>query len=110
MGMQDYAEALQDASQAIRLDSSLFEAHFVRAAAYQATRRVRDALDDLNEAIRLRPESGEAYALRSVVRRNLGDVDGAKSDADKARELQATPPKWYMRTLDPATGAVVPQN
>jgi tetratricopeptide (TPR) repeat protein len=77
--LRNWKDAVLDLNAAINLrrDSGLF---VLRASAYRALKNYRAALADLNSALAIRPSSADAVMERGLLRRDLGDVGGARTD------------------------------
>ena len=93
--------AVDDCSEAIRLDPRLGGAYHYRAFALRLADRLDPALSDYGEVIRLKPEwRGEAHAARARVWYEKGDLNSALADLDAA--ARANPNNWslhYVRAL-----------
>jgi Flp pilus assembly protein TadD len=63
-----------------------------RARVRHSQGRFREALADFDEAIRIFPGFGRAFAGRAASRLALGDVAGARADAEACRRLGFEPP------------------
>ncbi len=82
-----FAEAIEQFTQALKLDPALSLAYNGRGYAQFRLKHYAEAIKDFNEAIRLNPDYANAYMNRSAARRVLGD--GAGADADQAKARQA---------------------
>jgi cell division protease FtsH len=100
--------AIADLTEAIRLDSTLARAYYLRGSVLLQQERADEALADLNEAIRLDPDDAAAYLNRGVALHRLGDHDGAAADYGQAvRRAPEQAPAYYNRGLVHfATGAL----
>jgi len=87
MKKKDNAGAIQDFSEAIRLDPKMAPAYKLRGNLYNAGGNAKQALIDLDEAVRLAPKDAESYMLRAYPRGSSGDNKGAVADLSKAIEL-----------------------
>ena len=82
------AQAKAAAETALRLAPDLGEAHLARALVYyHGTRDYTRALDEVALAKRTLPNSAETYALAGYIERRQGRWDQARSDLEKAAEL-----------------------
>src|SRR6516162_6240682 len=72
--------ALQDYSEAIRLNPDYADAFYNRGAARRANGDLEGALHDYNEAIRLKSDDAEAFFKRGAARHDKGDLEGAVQD------------------------------
>jgi formylglycine-generating enzyme required for sulfatase activity/regulator of sirC expression with transglutaminase-like and TPR domain len=84
---RDYARAIRNYDQAIRLDPHSSEAFIFRGAAYRVQHNFRRAIADLNEAIRLNPRSARAFKSRADVYADQQNYERAISDLDEAIRL-----------------------
>jgi tetratricopeptide (TPR) repeat protein len=77
--LRNWKDAVLDLNAAINLrrDSDLL---VLRASAYRALKDYRAALSDLNAALAVRPGNANAVMERGLLRRDLGDVGGARTD------------------------------
>ena len=82
-----FEEAVEDLTEAVKLNPALPEAYNARGFAYFRLKRYAAAIGDFDEAIRLRPAYPNAYTNRSAARRAAGDKSGASEDEAKARTL-----------------------
>jgi hypothetical protein len=78
-------EAIDELSEAIRLDAGFAQAFNARGFAHYLRKEYPKALADLNEAIRLDPGYKNAYTNRSALRSAMGDGKGASEDKRRAR-------------------------
>jgi Flp pilus assembly protein TadD len=81
----NYAEAIAELSEAVRLKPEFSRAFNARGYVYLLKRDYPHAAADFDEAIRLDPNYANAYHNRSVARRALGDAAGAAADLQKGR-------------------------
>ena len=86
--LNDYPRARAAALQALRLDSTLAEAHFALSyiLAYN-DRNWRGGLREIDRAIQLNSGYAPAYLRRSNIRAALGEFDGAGADVARAMQL-----------------------
>jgi tetratricopeptide (TPR) repeat protein len=77
-------QALDQYSEAIRLDPQYARAYNNRGLAYQARRDMRQAITDFSEAIRLSPTLVAAYLNRGVAHMTKLDYKKALADYDEA--------------------------
>jgi tetratricopeptide (TPR) repeat protein len=84
---RQYAAAIQDFDQAIRLNGKNVAAHHNRGFANHRLGRLNAAIDDYNRAITLNPNFAEAYSNRSHARFDQGQYDPAEKDANQAIKL-----------------------
>ena len=82
-------EAIEDFSEALRLDPKRADAYCGRGVAFLEKEFPELAIDDLNEAVHLAPESHEAVCQRARAQLALGEYDKAIEDARLAIRLNA---------------------
>jgi O-antigen ligase len=86
------ARAVDPASELARESLDHTPGSYASLLALGVARRAGDdaegSLDALDRLVELFPFRAEAYHQRSLTRRLLGDDDGARADADRARELR----------------------
>ena len=83
--LRNWKEAVQDLNAAIglRRDAELL---VLRASAYRALKDYRSALADLNASLAIKPGNAEAMLERGLLRRELGDIGGARTDLAAAQK------------------------
>jgi serine/threonine protein kinase/regulator of sirC expression with transglutaminase-like and TPR domain len=84
-GMEE--TAIEEYTEAIRLDPYMYAAYANRAAVYIETGRYQLALGDATRSIELNPYHPEAYNNRAIARKNLGDHQGAIEDLTRMLEI-----------------------
>jgi tetratricopeptide (TPR) repeat protein len=78
-------QAIQDFSNAIRLNPKYVTAYFVRAIIYEQIQEFQRCLSDYNQAIALNPKYAEAYNNRANLKKDkLNDPKGALDDYNQA--------------------------
>ena len=85
---QEYVKAINDFTEAIRLDPNVAIIYFNRGNAYYDQGNLDKASSDYNEAIRLNPNFARAYVGRGDVIREQGNLDKAISDYNEAIRLE----------------------
>lgn len=77
--LRNWKDAVADLNAAIgmRKDAELL---VLRASAHRALKQYRPALDDLNAALAIKKGFANALMERGLLRRDLGDVGGARTD------------------------------
>ncbi|MBV9548416.1 MAG: hypothetical protein JO256_01935 [Alphaproteobacteria bacterium] len=82
--LRNWKDAVLDLNAAINLrrDPELL---VLRASAYRALKDYRAALTDLNAALAARSGDGSALLERGLLRRDMGDVGGARTDLTAAQ-------------------------
>ncbi|MDR1986701.1 MAG: tetratricopeptide repeat protein [Treponema sp.] len=83
----DYVTAIEEYTQAIRLDPNYRNAYHNRGVAYENTKDYDRALADYTQAIRLDPDYRNAYIGCGNAYRNKGDYDRAIADYTQAIRL-----------------------
>jgi tetratricopeptide (TPR) repeat protein len=78
----DWAGAIADTSEVIRIDPRNAEAYELRARARIRSQAFRAAIDDATEAIHLDPSRPEAYVVRGTAYNGLGEWSHAIVDLD----------------------------
>ncbi|MDH6104617.1 tetratricopeptide repeat protein [Anabaenopsis tanganyikae CS-531] len=96
--------ALADYTRAIRLNPNLADAYILRGLIYEYQEKWDLALADYNKAIGIigiNPNYAHAYGGRGVVYRNLGDINKAREDLQRAAQLYLTQGNTaaYQRTI-----------
>ncbi|MFJ6082638.1 tetratricopeptide repeat protein [Streptomyces sp. NPDC092369] len=84
---ENYDQALNEYSAALKLNPNAQLAYFGRGQAYQLMLRPDDALADFNRAIELDPESVRALIGRGLVYLTGGQLEAALADFDGAIEI-----------------------
>jgi lipoprotein NlpI len=82
-----FAQAIADCDEAIRLNPKLVEAYGNRGNAYRSSREYDRALQDYDHALQLKPDFAGAYNGRGWTYRAQGDLDRAIHDFDQAIRL-----------------------
>lgn len=90
MELGGYAQAIDDLSNAIRLDSGIPRFYYNRANAYSAIGDYRSAIDDYSRAISLKPDYALAYFNRGTAYGRLTRYDEALADYDMVIVLEPT--------------------
>lgn len=80
----DFAQALADAVEAVRLDPKLASAYCNRGRAQAALDRIDEAIDDFTKAIECDPRLATAYCHRGRAWTERGNLDQAIADCDLA--------------------------
>lgn len=83
----DFAQALANYQEAMRLNPSDALAFNNRGVTRRALGDLPGALADYDEALRLKPDYATAYSNRGLVRTDLGDAFGALADYTEAIHL-----------------------
>jgi tetratricopeptide (TPR) repeat protein len=83
--LRNWKDAVLDLNAAIALRRAP-ELLVLRASAHRALGDYRPALTDLNAALAIRPGNPDALLERGLLRRDLGDVGGARTDFEAAQK------------------------
>ena len=86
MDNEQYAEAVQLLTEAIRLDSTDAENYGLRGLAYHMMEKYADAVKDFSKAIKLDPSDGYNYESRGIAYMNLGIRKDKREYFEKALE------------------------
>ena len=84
---KDNTRAIEDCTEAIRLDHANAQAQINRGLAYYQSGDLDHAIADFDEAIRLNPKLVSAYSNRGLAHAGKGDKPQAVADFDKAIEI-----------------------
>ena len=84
-----FEKAIADASKAIELKPSYWEAYVVRGAARAESGQLDKAIADFTEVIRLNPKDPTGYRNRSIAYSNKGEKEKALADLTEAKRLEA---------------------
>jgi len=93
-------DALLSLSDLINSNTDVDLNYFKRARIYFDREQYRQALSDINEAINEKDNVGEYFLLRGKISRELGEIDNALEDAERAEALQQTSPDLYILMAD----------
>jgi tetratricopeptide (TPR) repeat protein len=97
---RQYAEAIRNFSEAIRLDPNYALAYAYRGGVHVNTDEPDKAIRDCSEAIRLEPRLALAYVNRGAAYRHKKEYDRAIEDLNEAVRLDPKrPPAYYNRGL-----------
>jgi tetratricopeptide (TPR) repeat protein len=80
---EDYANALPDLDEAVRLDPDVPGYYINRGLARYNLNNLRGTLDDFDRVIRLDPNNDLAWYNRGLIRSQVGDINRAIEDFDK---------------------------
>ncbi|MGI2905727.1 tetratricopeptide repeat-containing S1 family peptidase, partial [Tolypothrix sp. VBCCA 56010] len=84
---KDYKGAIQDWTEAIRLNPNLAYAYYNRGVVRSELGDKQGAIADYNTAIKINPNLAYAYNNRGVTRADLGDKQGAIADYNTAIKI-----------------------
>ena len=102
---EQYAEAIADFNETIRLKPNFADAYYNRGIAKYKLGQHESALIDFDETIRLKPNFADAYHNRGVARVSLGFYDSGIADFDKVvqiNQVMDTPYKSALADYDQA--------
>jgi tetratricopeptide (TPR) repeat protein len=83
----DYAKAIADFSQAIKLNPKYVPAYINRGLIWETIHEYEKTIADFNEAIKLEPKYAAAYNNRGTVWHEKGEYDKAIADYSEAIRL-----------------------
>lgn len=81
---EDYKGAIENFTQAIRLNPNDAQAYSNKGLAHAALGDQQGAMEDFNQALRLDPQLTTTYYNRGFIRANLQDYQGAIEDFNQA--------------------------
>lgn len=91
----DFAGAIADYTEALKLDSRWADAYNMRAVAYSYGKKFDLALADFNNAIRFYPRDYVVFANRAAVYLQKGNLDEALEDCNQSVRLKPDKPLGY---------------
>ena len=74
--------------------------YFKRSRIYFDREQYSQAMEDINEAINEKDNVAEYFLLRGKINRELGEIDNALEDAERAEALQQNTPDLYVLLAD----------
>lgn len=93
-------DALNSLSDLISRNIDIDLNYFKRSRIYFEREQYVQAMEDINEAINEKDNIGEYFLLRGKINRELGEIDNALEDAERAEALQQTSPDLYVLMAD----------
>jgi tetratricopeptide (TPR) repeat protein len=90
-----FQRAIEDYTQAIRLESNNEKAYISRGSTYNAIADFDRAIADFNQAIRLNPDYDGAYINRGNAYHGKGNYDSAINDYNQAIRIKPNNPMAY---------------
>ncbi len=101
MDKREYAQAMSDFNEAIRLMPNNYLWYVGRGILYDTLKDFDHAVADFNSSIRLNPRPPDAYYYRGLAREHHGDIDNAISDYREsvARDRFFRPPQDRLAEL-----------
>lgn len=97
----DYSLAINDYTEAIRLNSKSFNAYFKRGSLYLAQQKYDEAINDYTKAIEIDPKSADAYNSRGVAHSWKNERNLAIDDFRAALELNPYSPLFQKNLASP---------
>ncbi len=85
----EYARAIRDFDEAIRLNPQDANGFYHRALAYKYKAQYDRAIQDFDQAIRFNPQDAQIWRNRGAVKKKKGDIAGGDADLAKAKALEA---------------------
>ncbi len=110
---QQYAKALSDLDEAVRLNPTFDRAYVTRATVYSMLREDQMALSDFDRSIDLNPTNPIAYVGRGQLFWRLGMIDKAIADVGMARAFDEGNPHFerlWDQLLDESSTATTRPN
>ena len=107
--VQDFQNATEQYSEAIRLNPEYTYAYTNRGIAKDALERFEDAIADFNEAIRIDPQNDKAYFGRGSAKAELGQYNEAIEDYDGAIRVNPRYATAYLGRGDVEAALCQPQ-
>ena len=95
----NYQLAIDDFTQAIRIDPANVDACLMRAHLHKRMGNYQLAIDDFTHAIRINPEDAEHYGNRGICLIKLGNLELAIDDYNEAIRLDPVAIHYYERGL-----------
>ena len=91
----DYAQAIEDYDQALRLDPNVALTYYNRGITYSDLGDIARAIEDYDQALRLDPGYLDAYNNRGNAYRKIGEAARAIEDFDQALRLDPSDAEVY---------------
>ena len=92
-----FTEALAAGEAALKVSPGDVEGLLLQGAIQMALKRPREALEPLTRAVAAAPRHGDAWQALGTVRIDLGQLEAAIADFDRALAIQSSPPAWANR-------------
>lgn len=83
--LEEYHSAIADYTKAIELNPEYVEAYNGRGNVQFSLKEYQKAIADYTKAIKLNPQYAQAYKGRGHARERIGDLQGSKTDLQKAK-------------------------
>jgi len=84
----EYAKALADCNEALRIDPEFQDVHYLRGFVHFAQGEMQEAKKDFDQALSLNPRDAEALRARARVHEALGQRAEAHRDIEKAEAIE----------------------
>lgn len=81
---KDFRGAIEDYTQAIKINPNYAEAYYNRGIVYDELGDKKTAIQDYNQAIKIKPNDADAYYNRGIAQSDLGDKKSAIEDYSQA--------------------------
>ncbi len=96
----DYAGAVEDLTQAIKMEPRMASSYYNRGLAYYELGQKEKAIADYQKTVKLKPNFAEAYINMGAARYELGDLVGAIANYDRAiKEKPGVAEAYFSRGL-----------
>ena len=87
LAQQDYQEAIENLTQAVRNNPELATAYYNRSSAYLELGEYQKVIEDTTQALQINSNLADAYLNRSAARLELGEYQKAIEDASQALQI-----------------------
>lgn len=109
LGLGKYDDALTSFQQALDESNGLikkidYDINFYMAVAEYKSGKLQEAYNTYSNIIQVDKNNSDAYYLRGKVSLDMGSIDSAKADYDKAIELNKDDPMLYINIHDDLMG------
>jgi tetratricopeptide (TPR) repeat protein len=94
MALHQHAEAAENATKAIGIDSSYYDAYINRGICYMNLKLFPQAIEDYRRCLEIKPDDPTAYCYRACGHLMLGQVEEGKADLAK---LAAQNPEGQLK-------------
>jgi tetratricopeptide (TPR) repeat protein len=92
----DYARAIEDCNEVLRLKPDYFRGHSLRGMALASLGRYDDAIADYNLSLQMNPRNYHDLTVRGMAYAGKGDVRSALADFDSAITIDPRAPQAYF--------------
>lgn len=94
--LKEFDRAIDDCSEALKIDKQSAEAYRLRGSCLHAGRMNRLALPDLNRALEMMPLNADIHATRAMIHFNSNAIPEAISDWNQAIHLEPDDPEHRL--------------